>query len=134
MYEMIETNPNIAIGKAKELLEVCLKTILDEQKIIYKKDMSLQKLMTEARKSLDLLPKKAHEDDLSQKSANGILNGLGNIAQHMAELRNIYGDGHGKNRNFKSLPARYAHLAVGASATAVIFLWDTYQFKKIEKR
>lgn len=27
MYDMIETNPNMAIGKAKELLETCSKTI-----------------------------------------------------------------------------------------------------------
>lgn len=46
-------------------------------------------------------------------------------------LRNAYGDGHGKTKSFKSLPSRYARLAVGAAITAVYFLWETYEEKNL---
>ena len=48
------------------------------------------------------------------------------ISQGMAELRNLYGDGHGRTRGFRPLPNRYANLAVGTSVAAVKFMWDTY--------
>ncbi|WP_185124876.1 abortive infection family protein [Jeotgalicoccus meleagridis] len=47
-------------------------------------------------------------------------------------LRNAYGDGHGKTKSFKSLPSRYARLAVGAAITVVYFLWETYEESKTD--
>ena len=44
----------------------------------------------------------------------------------MAELRNQYGDGHGKDSSFQNLPPRYAHLAIGSATTVVRFMWDSY--------
>lgn len=41
MYQMINTAPHSAIGKAKELLEICCKTILDEQRIEYSTELDL---------------------------------------------------------------------------------------------
>lgn len=54
---------------------------------------------------------------------------LGAISQGMAELRNLYGDGHGKEKDFRPLPSRYANLAVGAAVAATKFMWDTYTEK-----
>lgn len=50
----------------------------------------------------------------------------------MSELRNAYGDGHGKTKSFKSLSSRYARLAVGAAITVVYFLWETYEERKTD--
>lgn len=130
MYDMIETAPHSAIGKAKELLETCCKTILDEQKISYSTELDLTQLMKVACESIGLSPKKLKDGITGQDIAARILANLGNIAHGMAELRNLYGDGHGKNRTFQPLPPRYAHLAVGASVAAVHFMWDTYQERK----
>lgn len=127
MYEMIDTAPHSAIGKAKELLEICCKTILDEQKISYSSDLDLTQLMKVACESIGLSAKKLKDGVTGQDIAARILGNLGNIAHGMAELRNLYGDGHGKNRKFQPLPPRYAHLAVGASVAAVHFMWETYQ-------
>ena len=49
------------------------------------------------------------------------------IVQGMAELRKIYGSGHGKDGEFKGLPPRYAKLASGAASTFVTFLFETYK-------
>ena len=45
MYGLIDAAPSSAIGKAKELLEICCKTILDEQKVEYASDVDLIQLM-----------------------------------------------------------------------------------------
>jgi len=127
MCKLIDTSPNSAIGKSKELLEMCCKTILDEQNIEYDNKSDLMQLMNKACESIELSPKRLKAGVVAQDIAARILGNLTNIAQGMAELRNIYGDGHRKNKNFKSLPSRYAHLAVGAAVTTVHFMWDTFQ-------
>ncbi|MCI9626366.1 MAG: abortive infection family protein [Clostridia bacterium] len=130
MYSLIDTAPHSAIGKAKELLEICCKTILDEQKITYNLSLDLTQLMKITCESIGLSAKKLKKGVTGQDIAARILGNLGNITQGMAELRNLYGDGHGKNKNFHSLPPRYAHLAVGSSVATVHFMWDTYQERK----
>lgn len=126
MYSLIDTAPHSAIGKAKELIEICCKSILDGQKIHYDDSLDLIQLMRAACESIGLSPKKLKDGVTGQDIAARILGNLANIAQGMAELRNLYGDGHGKNKDFQPLPPRYAHLAVGASVAAVHFMWDTY--------
>lgn len=125
MTGSLETSPNIAIGKAKELLESCCKTILAEQHIPYSIDWELTRLMKEACESIGLRANKANKSE-SKAIAAKILGNLSAIANGMAELRNLYGDGHGKEKSFRSLPPRYANLAVGVSVAAVQFMWDTY--------
>lgn len=129
MNETIEIAPNIAIGKAKELLETCCKTILNEQQIHYSPEIDLTQLMKKACESIGLSAKKADSSE-SGKIAAKILGNLGAISQGMAELRNLFGDGHGKGRDFRTLPPRYANLAVGASVATVKFMWDTYIERK----
>lgn len=130
MLENVEKNPNIAIGKSKELLESCAKTILDELKVDYDNKMDFTPLLKRVMKELGLSSKTQEKDDSSGKIAAKLLGNLGAIPQSMAELRNIFGDGHGKSKTFVSLPARYARLAVGTSTTIVYFIWETYQEKK----
>lgn len=55
------------------------------------------------------------------------LDNLSAISTGMAELRSAYGTGHGKNATYKGLSPRHARLAVGASTTAVLFLWETFE-------
>jgi hypothetical protein len=134
MNRYIETQPNVAIGKAKQLIETCCKTILDEQSITYEnakkgRNLDFSKLLKTACNSIGLAP-----DKVEHKSAKQVLQNLTNIAQGMAELRNEFGDGHGRNKNFRNLPPRYAELAVGASVTAVHFIWETYQLRKKQSK
>ena len=126
MKDSIENAPNVAIGKAKELLETCCKTILDEMEVLYSAEIDLTQLMKITCDAIGLSAKGADRSSNSGIIAAKILGNLGVISQGMAELRNLYGDGHGRTKGFKQLPKRYANLAVGASVTAVNFMWDTY--------
>lgn len=129
MLENIESNPNVAIGKAKELMESCAKTILDELGSEYDRKMEFSSLLKLVMKELGLTANTQEKEQESGKIAAKILGNLNAIPQSMAELRNIFGDGHGKAKTFVSLPPRYARLAVGTSTTIVYFLWETYQDK-----
>lgn len=56
-----------------------------------------------------------------------ILRSLIPLVEGMAELRNLYGTGHGKVGHAKGLSPRHARLMVGATATLAEFLFDTHQ-------
>lgn len=132
MLANIDQKPNVAIGKAKELIESTAKTILDEMNVEYKKDMDFSLLAKKVIKELGLSANEQDEDTEAGKIAKQILGNLTGIPKNMAELRNAYGDGHGKTRSFKALPPRYARLAVGTATSIVYFLWDTYQERKAD--
>lgn len=128
MTSMQEANPTEAIGKAKELIESCCKTILEEQgKDIGKRNVS--QLVDETLKFLELKPENISDNKVEAITIIGILGNLKAIASNIADLRNSYGSGHGKSASYVGLQARHAKLAVGASVTLVRFLWDTYEWQ-----
>ncbi|MBQ6481087.1 MAG: abortive infection family protein [Anaerolineaceae bacterium] len=129
MLDMQEKNPTEAIGKAKELIESCCKTILESSGIQYDKNWDLNKLSGQTMLQLGLMPDNIKGTNSVDIIAKALLGNLQQVALRMAELRNPYGSGHGKSASFKSLPVRYARLAVGSSITLVRFLWDTYSEK-----
>ena len=126
MLDMQEKNPTEAIGKAKELIESCCKTILETKHVEYDKNWDLNKLTGQTMLLLGLMPENIKGSDNVDIIAKALLGNLQQVAFRMAELRNPYGSGHGKSASFKELPARYARLAVGSSITFVRFLWDTH--------
>ena len=130
MVDMAEQHPNLAIGKAKELLESCTKTILNYLKIDFDPKMDLTPLVKKTYKALKLDPTSIDKDSKHHQTAIRILGSLSAITQYMAELRNEYGDGHGKDRDFRNLPPHYAHLAIGTATTVVRFMWDTHNINK----
>src|SRR5699024_3722503 len=132
MLANVEHNPNIAIGKAKELIESTAKTILDEMGEKYKKDIDFSPLVKKVIEKLELSAGTQDKEKEAGKIAAKILGNFSGIAQNMSELRNAYGDGPGKTKSFKSLPPRYARLAVGTATTVVHFLWDTYEERKTD--
>ncbi|WP_157152646.1 abortive infection family protein [Cellvibrio sp. BR] len=59
-------------------------------------------------------------------SIKRLLKNLADITYGVAELRNSYGTGHGKNAKSRGLSSRHAKLAVGAASTLAIFLIETH--------
>lgn len=127
MLAMQSTNPTEAIGKAKELVESCCKTILDSHSISWDKNWDVGQLTGETLKLLKLMPKDIPETALAATEMKALLGNLRAIATNLAALRNPYGSGHGKSANYKGLEERHAKLAVGCSITLVNFLWDTHE-------
>jgi len=59
-----------------------------------------------------------------------LLSNLGTIGNALAELRGLYGTGHGKLVKSSGLNVRHAKLAVGAAATLSTFLFETHHANK----
>ncbi|WP_309735429.1 abortive infection family protein [Chamaesiphon sp. OTE_75_metabat_556] len=120
----------MAIGSTKELIEATLKTILNGCNLVYddKKD-DIPKLLKQVQKVLELAP---DDVDSSRKGAEiikKVLSNLGSVAVGIAELRNLYGSGHGKGQKSQGLTSRHARLVVVSGTTLCAFLLDTYEHR-----
>lgn len=133
MISVQKTNPTEAIGKAKELIESCCKTILDEMDIPWNKNDDVSQLSGKVLKELDLLPESVQSSDPAAGSIKAVLGNLRAIPTKLAELRNPYGSGHGKSAYYVGLEERHAKLAVGCCMTFVDFVWSTYESTKRDK-
>lgn len=130
MVQMQITDPTNAIGMAKELIESCCKTILDEMSILYTKDDDVPQLASKTMDALNLLPANIQPTDRGADAIKAVLGSLRAIPTKLAEIRNPFGSGHGKSASFQGLEVRHAKLAVGSSITFVDFIWSTYESSK----
>lgn len=126
MESAVENDPGLAIGTAKELVETVCKTILKERNIAITGNEDLPKLVKETAKELKLTPSDIPDDAKASESIKRLLSNLATITNGVAELRNSYGTGHGKDAKSKGLRPRHAKLAVGAASTLAIFLVETH--------
>ena len=63
-----------------------------------------------------------------------MLSSLNQISQGIAELRNLYGTGHGREGRFTGIQPRHAKLAIGAAATLGTFLMETHLERTVRDR
>ena len=119
LFSSIEENPTEAIGKSKELIESCCKTILGDNGKAFDNEWSVSRLTKETMSCLKVDANDINADLPAGKTVKQILGNLAAIAGGIAELRNPYGSGHGKDDSYTGLTPRHAKLAVGASATLV---------------
>ena len=133
MLDMQDKDPTEAIGKAKELLESCCRTILEKSGIPINKDWKMTALVDNTLDILQITPKHISDSVAEAESIKAILGNLKVLVQRIAELRNSYGSGHGKSSSYKGLEARHARLAVGCSITITRFLWDSYDRMCLKK-
>ena len=127
LEDAVESDPTLAIGAAKELVESVCRTILEEMQQQAAKHSDFGELVKATTKCLKLapsdIPEAARGADLVKKT----LHSLAAIVGNMAELRNLYGTGHGKSGKAKGLDPRHARLVAGAASTLATFLWDTFE-------
>lgn len=127
MQNSIRDDPGLAIGTAKELVETTCKTILEERGIPFCEKDDIAKLLKDTRKALGLIPDNIPNSKKGSDIIRRLLSNLGNIAQGLGELRNLYGTGHGKTGKSKGLSDRHARLAVGSASTLAAFLFETHK-------
>jgi hypothetical protein len=127
MESAVDSDPALAVGSAKELVETCCRTILSQRSIASDKDWDLQRLVKETAKCLKLTPDDIPETAKGAESIRRILGNLGAVSQGLAELRNLYGTGHGKEGKARGLSARHARLAAGCASSLTTFLFETYK-------
>ena len=126
LMSMRESDPTEAIGKSKELIESCCKTILGKLNIDINRRWDLTQLIKETMKALSISTETNKGNSRESQIVRKILGNLSGLAAGVAEFRNEYGSGHGKPADFHALPVRHAKLAVGSSITLVEYLWETY--------
>jgi hypothetical protein len=127
LHLLANDSPKDAIGGAKELVESACRTVL---RLIGEPAPGKRADLVDIAKStliaLELVP--AGIDD-AKKGADLVrrcLQQLGAVVGSLAELRNVYGSGHGRDGKWKGLSPRHARLAVGAAVTFAGFVAETY--------
>jgi hypothetical protein len=117
----IRDDPEQAIGSAKELLETTLKAVLRIEGERSADDISA--LLKRAQKELDLDPKAVTDDTPGKETIKRVLSSLGQIVAGVAEVRNLYGTGHGRHRS-RALEIAHARLVVNAAITIATFILE----------
>ncbi len=123
----VDTDPRLAIGTAKELVETVCKTILSDRGVEFDPKSELMDLVKQTRAELKLVPANVPESARAADTIRKLLSNLATITQSLAELRNSYGTGHGHDGRHKGLSPRHARLAAGAACVLAKFLFETHQ-------
>lgn len=123
----IETDPRLAIGTSKELVETVCKMILTDRGVAIDRKWDLMELVKRTRAELKLVPDGIPDSAKAADTIRKLLGNLAAISQSLAELRNTYGTGHGHDGRFKGLSPRHARLAAGSACVLAKFLFDTHE-------
>ncbi len=127
MAAAMKDDPELAIGTAKEFIETICKHILDKRHVAYENSDDLPQLVKKTNKELRLTPNDVPQEARAANTIRRLLSNLATVAQNAAELRNLYGTGHGKSVQVSGADDRHAQLAVHAAVTLGVFLFSTYQ-------
>ena len=123
----VERDPALAIGTAKELVETCCKSILTKRGVTISRHADLPELTKLLTKELKLVPTGISDEAKGADKIRLILRNLTSLTQNLAELRSLYGSGHGRDGKHRGLEVRHARLAVGAAVVFIDFVTETYQ-------
>ena len=126
MQKSVENNPADAIGKAKELVESCCKTILEEENVTIDEGWETPRLLNETMAIIDILPS-GLQNEIVEDAVKKLLGNLSQMPFQIATIRNKMGTGHGRADSFTGLEPRHAKLVVGSASTLCWFLWESYQ-------
>lgn len=127
--ESVDSDPAQAVGSAKELVETVSKLVLEHYSENPDRYDTVQQLVKAAIRHLDLSQEDLPETRRGADSMRQVLAGVAQVVGGIAELRNLYGTGHGQARP-AALQARHARLVVGSASTICMFLLETLDARK----
>lgn len=81
-------------------------------------------------KELNLVPEGIPNTARGADVIRRLLSNLATVGHGLAELRGLYGTGHGQHGSASGLTARHARLAAGAASTLTVFLFETHEATK----
>jgi hypothetical protein len=131
LEQAIDRDPALAIGTAKDLLESCCKTILAKRGIPVTKGATLPDMTKLLQRELKLVPEGIPDEAKGADTVRLILRNLAAITQYLAELRGLYGSGHGREGAHRGLEPRHARLAVGAAVAFIDFVTETHKKREV---
>ena len=123
----VDSDPALAIGTAKELVESCCKSILEKRGVTIPRKADLPKLTKMLTKELKLVPEGISDEAKGAGTIKLLLRNLSALTQYLADLRGLYGSGHGREGKHRGLEPRHARLAVGTAVTFIDFATSTYR-------
>lgn len=127
MEAAIASDPDLAIGTAKEFIETVCRTMLTERAISLPSDDDLPALVRLTVRSLPIVPDEMRINAEAEQIIVTLVNNLASTGRSLAELRNKFGTGHGKAAGHAGLDVSHARLAVGTSTTVAVFLYETHR-------
>lgn len=122
----VERDPALAIGTAKELVETCCKSILSKRGVKFSRNANMPELTKLLTKELKLVPEGISDEAKGVDTIRLLLRNLSALTKYLAELRSLYGSGHGRDGNHRGLEPRHARLAVGAAVAFIDFVTETH--------
>ena len=84
-------------------------------------------------KELQLVPEGISDAAKGADNIRLILRNLTSIAHNLAQLRGLYGTGHGRDGQHRGLQPRHARLAVASAVAFIDFVADTYRDREARK-
>lgn len=109
------TDPEVAIGQAKEMLETVMKSILGQHGP--NTDVDIIKMVKLTREKLGL------DGGGANTYRNRTLSNLTQLVEGVNKLRNLYGTGHGRSRAGETDPG-HARLVVDSSAALCVYFLE----------
>lgn len=129
----VDSDPALAIGTAKELIESCCKSILKKRDVSFTNSTDLPTLTKLVAKELRLVPEGIENEAKGADIIRLLLRNFTSMTQYLAQLRGLYGSGHGRDGSYRGLQPRHARLAVGAAVTFIDFLTETLQERELRE-
>lgn len=123
----VERDPALAIGTAKELVETCCKSILTKRSVSFTKSDDLGDLTKKLTKELQLVPDGISDATKGAENIRLILRNLTQLTSNLAQLRGLYGTGHGRDGQHRGLQPRHARLAVASAVAFIDFVSETFR-------
>ena len=121
LQNAIDSDPSVAIGKAKNLVEATAKAILSQTGGTVGKDDSLTALARRAAEALNVHPQGAGD----RRHVRNLLGRLQGVVDDLMQLRNEVGDGHGAAVAPTDIDLRHGRLAARAAIAWCSFMLDT---------
>lgn len=116
-----ESDPEHAITLGRNLVESTCKHLLKELGIEYADKEDLSSLYKKTAKALSLAPDQHKEQVFKQ-----VLSGAFSVVDGLAQIRNAYGDAHGRTKGAFQPKPRHARLVVNSAGTLAGFLVETW--------
>ena len=126
----VDRDPALAIGTAKDLVETCCKSILTKRGVEFTRSEDLGDLTKKLTKELRLVPEGITDETRGADNIRMILRNLTQLAHNLAQLRGLYGTGHGRDGQHRGLQPRHARLAVASAVAFIDFMSETFNHRE----
>ncbi|QDU71641.1 abortive infection family protein [Mucisphaera calidilacus] len=124
MQTSIESDPELAIGSAKDFLETICKTVNSKCGSSPKAD-GFPALVRCALDQVSFDLEGVENPKRAEESIRRLVGNLSGVGKAVSEVRNTVGSGHGKHAGALNPSSIYARLVVGSAITLGVFLFES---------